>query len=63
MEQMKQILFEETRYYCDSWIRLQQELGEFDRLTCMQCAKFNALYTVIEDSGLAEEYRAWKQKQ
>lgn len=61
MTQTEQVLFKETQYYCNEWMRLKKELGGFDQLVLIQHASFCALYTVIEESGLANEYQAWKE--
>lgn len=60
MTQTEQVLFKETQYYCNEWMRLKKELGEFDQLVRIQHARFCALYAVIEESGLEDEYQAWK---
>ena len=36
--------------------RLSKELGEHDRLTSIECAKYQAILTVIEESGYMSEW-------
>lgn len=60
MPELKEVLFEETFYQFKEWLRLNKELGEYDRLVSIEHAKFCALYDLIEKAGLEEEYQKWK---
>lgn len=60
MADLKNTLFEETLYNYNQYMRLKKELGEWDYLVDIQNAKFSSCYTVIENSGLENEYQAWK---
>ena len=60
MTDLKNALFEETLYNYNHYMRLKEELGEWDHLVDIPLAKFSSCYTVIRNSGLAEEYQAWK---
>lgn len=56
MKSMKEIAFEQALYHLDEWKRLKRELGEFDRLTCIEIAKYRALVELIDESGYAEDW-------
>lgn len=60
MTDLKNALFEEALYNYNQYMRLKEELGEWDYLVDIKHAKFSSCYTVIENSGLEEEYQAWK---
>ena len=63
MEQMKQALFKETLFHSLKYENLKIKFGEYDSFVCFEGERLRVLYDVIEASGLAEEYREWKQKQ
>lgn len=60
MKDLKIVLFEETLHVLNRWMELKKELGDWDSLVDVQHAKFCSLYSVIENSGLEEEYQEWK---
>lgn len=60
MDTLKEILFNETLYHTQEYLRLKKKLGEWDSLVDTQHSKFVALYTVIENAHLEEEYQNWK---
>lgn len=60
MPELKEVLFEETFYQFKECLRLNKELGEYDRLVAIEHAKFCTLYDLIEKAGLEEEYQKWK---
>lgn len=60
MKDLKAKLFEETRYHLEEYNRLKKEYGEWDSLVNNQLAKFTVLYDLIVDSGLENEYIAWR---
>lgn len=60
MTDLKNALFEEALYNYNQYMMLKEELGEWDYLVDIKHAKFSSCYTVIENSGLEEEYQAWK---
>ena len=60
MNILKESLFKETFYHFNEYFRLKKELGEWDSLVDTQHSKFVALYTVIENAHLEEEYQNWK---
>ena len=59
MDKLKQELFEATYYYRKEYKRLIKALGEWNSLPDSSLAKFRALYDVIVNSELEEEYLAW----
>ncbi len=63
MEKLKAKLFEETFYYQKRYNFYKKELGEFDRLTSVEYGQFIALYNLIEECGLENEYQEWKGQQ
>ena len=56
-------LFSECLCALNSYKKYREQLGEFDRLTCVAHARFAALFSVIEESGLYDEYHDWTEEQ
>lgn len=62
MKTLKQITFESALYHKDEYNRLKQELGEFDRITCIEYAKYTALLHVIAEAGYIEDWDEYIKK-
>lgn len=60
MKDLKIVLFEETLNALKQWMESKKCFGEFDRIVAVDHGRFCSLYTVIEESGLEEEYQKWK---
>lgn len=56
MKSMKEIAFEHALYHLDEYKRLKKELGEFDRLTCIELSKYRALVELIDESGYTGDW-------
>lgn len=56
MKSIKEKAFEQALYHLDERNRLKKELGEFDRMTCIQQAKYSALKELIFESGYGSEW-------
>jgi hypothetical protein len=56
MKSTKEVIFENALYHKDEYNRFYKEYGEFDRLTCIEFAKYIALRTVIDEAGLTREW-------
>lgn len=63
MEDLKLLLFKETKRHLEQYRKMEKLLKDSDMLLERDHAKFCALYSLIEDAGLVEEYEAWKQAQ
>lgn len=59
MKNIKDVLFNEALFHKDRARELTKELGEFDRLVAISEARYHALLTVIEESGLYNEWEAF----
>ena len=56
MKSMKEKAFEQALYHLDEYKRLKKELGEFDRITSMEIAKYRALVDLIDECGFTEDW-------
>lgn len=56
MKLLKDVLFENALYHKDEYNRFYKELGEFDRLTCIEFSKYLAIWTIINEAGLVSEW-------
>ena len=56
-------LFIACLYEFNNYKRCREQLGEFDRLTCVAHVRFAALFGVIEEAGLYDEYHSWTEEQ
>lgn len=56
MKTIKEKAFEQALYHLDERNRLKKEFGEFDRMTCIQEAKYSALKELIYESGYGAEW-------
>ena len=63
MDKLKQELFRAAWYHRRRTQRLIAALGEWDSLVDMERAKFKALYDVIVETELENEYLRWAKKQ
>lgn len=63
MDKLKQELFRTALYHRRQCQRLVTALGEWDSLVDMERAKFKALYDVIVEAELENEYLRWTKKQ
>ena len=63
MDKLKQELFRAAWYHRRRTQRLIAALGEWDSLVDMERAKFKALYDVIVETDLENEYLRWAKKQ
>ena len=56
MKDIKELLFNYALFYADRARELKKELGEWDTLVTLNEARYNAILTVIEESGLYAEW-------
>ena len=60
MQDLKICLYNATFNAREDEKNARRKFGEWDFITIQVHAKFCALYTLIEDAGLEEDYQAWQ---
>ena len=59
MKLIKEKAFEKALYHLDERNRFKKEYGEFDRMTCIQQAKYSAVKELIYEIGYGAEWEAF----
>lgn len=62
MDNLKELLFIKTKHALDTYQSVNRKNGIDDIEATNSRAEFIALYDLIEQAGLEEEYQAWKQQ-
>lgn len=57
---LKLVLFEETLNALNQWKESKKKFEKYDHVIKIELGKFCALYMVIKNCGLEEEYQEWK---
>ena len=62
MDNLKELLFIKTKHALDTYQSVNRKNGIDDIEATNSRAEFIALYDLIEQAGLEEEYQKWKQQ-
>ena len=60
MENIKEVLFRNCDKSMNAYLRSKKQFGEYHEFTTSLHAAFCALYQIIEDCNLEQDYQAWK---